>query len=124
MSQAEPKSRYNPQVWHYLNRFMVFVILLVAVAFGVFTFYPAWTRRDDLGAKLEAEQGKLAAEQLLQKQRTREVMLLQTDSEYVEIIARDKLGVMKSGETIYRLEGPKRATVGQKATPPPAAGKR
>lgn len=121
MSQDEPTRRYNPQVWHYLNRFMVFIILLVAAAFGVFTFYPAWTKRDELGAKLEAEQSKLAAEQLLQKQRSREVTLLQTDPEYVEIIARDKLGVMKPGETIYRLDGAKPAAPAvQKATPPPA----
>jgi len=32
------------------------------------------------------------------------VHLLKTDSEYVEIIARDRIGVMKEGETIYRLD--------------------
>ncbi len=87
---------------------MVVIILLVMAAFGVFTFIPAWSRRGDLAGKLEAERAKLAAEQLLQKQRTREVSLLQTDPEYVETIARDKLGVMKPGETIYRLDGAKK----------------
>lgn len=122
MSQVEPKRRYNPEIWHFLNRFMVLSILLVAGAFAVFTFYPAWTRRDELATKLEAEQAKLAAEQLIQKQRTREVTLLQTSPEYVEIIARDKLGVMKPGETIYRLDGSKPAAA-PKTAPSPAPAK-
>ena len=100
------------------------IILLVVAAFGLFTFYPAWSRRDDLTAKLEAERAKLAAEQLLQKQRTREVKLLQTDPEYVETIARDKLSVMKPGETIYRLEGAKKSSAAQQASSPPPAEKR
>ena len=118
MLQAEPKGRYNPRVWHYLNRFMVLIILLVASAFGVLTFYPAWIRRDELVGQLEAEQAKLAAEQLLQKQRSREVNLLQTDPEYVETIARDKLGVMKPGETIYRLDGSKRPVASPQSSAP------
>ena len=98
---------------------MVVIILLVVVAFGAFTFYPAWNRRDELGVKLEAERAKLAAEQLLQKQRSREVTLLQTDPEYVEIIARDKLSVMKPGETIYRLDGAKKQSPAPQASPKP-----
>jgi len=117
VSQAEPKGRSNPRVWHYLNRFMVLIILLVASAFGVLTFYPAWIRRDELVGQLEAEQAKLAAEQLLQKQRSREVKLLQTDPEYVETIARDKLGVMKPGETIYRLDGSKKPVAAPQSSP-------
>ena len=35
---------------------------------------------------------------------TREVNLLRTDSEYLETIARDRLDLMKDGETIFRLE--------------------
>ena len=123
MSQAETKGRCNPQAWHYLNRFMMIVILLVASAFGVFTFYPAWNRRDELAAKLESEQARLAAEQLLQKQRAREVTLLQTDPEYVEMIARDKLGVMKPGETIYRLDGSKNPASARQPAPTPSPEK-
>jgi cell division protein FtsB len=36
--------------------------------------------------------------------RTREVNLLKTDVSYLETIARDRLDVMKEGETIFRLE--------------------
>jgi cell division protein FtsB len=35
---------------------------------------------------------------------TREVNLLRTDVTYLETIARDRLDLMKEGETIFRLE--------------------
>jgi cell division protein FtsB len=37
---------------------------------------------------------------------TREVNLLKTDPVYLETIARDRLDLMKEGETIFRLEPP------------------
>jgi cell division protein FtsB len=40
---------------------------------------------------------------LLAKQ-TREVNLIKTDVSYLETIARDRLDLMKEGETIFRLE--------------------
>jgi cell division protein FtsB len=104
-----PRRRRNPEVWHQLNKLLLGAILLVVLAFVALTFHPEWARRNELTAHLEEEQAKLAAEQLLQKQRTREVHLLRHDPEYVEIIARDKLGVMKDGETIFRLDAPKPA---------------
>ena len=38
----------------------------------------------------------------------REENLLKLDPEYVGLIARDRLDLMGDGETIYRLDGPKR----------------
>jgi cell division protein FtsB len=40
---------------------------------------------------------------LLAKQ-TREVNLLKTDPVYLETIARDRLDLMKDGETVFRIE--------------------
>ncbi len=44
---------------------------------------------------------------------TREISWLKTDPTYLETIARDRLDLMKEGETIFRLE-PSKAT---KSTP-------
>lgn len=101
----QTKQRRNPALWHYLNRFLTVLIILAGILFVGLTFYPEWKHRNQLARKLEDEQARLQAEQLLQKKREREVHLLQTDPGYVEIIARDKLGVMKPGETIFRLDG-------------------
>lgn len=108
--------RRNQEMWHHLNRLVTAAIFLVVVGVVVLAFYPEWTRREALARQLGEEREKLVAEQLLQEQRSREVVLLQTDPEYVEIIARDKIGVMKEGETIFRLD------VGKPPVSGPAAG--
>ena len=113
----ESKQRRNPAIWHYLNRFLTVLIVLAGVLFIGLSLYPEWRHRNQLSSKLEEEQTRLRAEQLLQKKREREVDLLQTDPGYVETIARDKLGVMKEGETIYRLDGSHAPVV--ETSPPP-----
>lgn len=109
MPRVEPtKRRRNPVFWNYLNLFLTVLIGIAGFSFVGLTFYPEWKYRNELADRLEAEQAKLRSEQLLQKKRDREVTLLQTDPSYVETIARDKLGVMKEGETIFRLDGSKK----------------
>lgn len=92
-------------------------IAIVVIVFVALAFRPEWNRRAELQAQLEEEQARLAAEQLLEKQRLREVHLLQNDPGYVEIIARDKLGVMREGETIFRLDSNKPAEPAAAAQP-------
>ena len=41
---------------------------------------------------------------MLLARQTREVNLLKTDPTYLETMARDRLDLMKEGETIFRLE--------------------
>ena len=41
---------------------------------------------------------------MLLARQTREVNLLKTDPSYLETIARDRLDLMKEGETIFRLD--------------------
>jgi len=55
-------------------------------------------RVDEL--KIEVEKAKETLNRNL-----REETLLKLDPEYVGLIARDRLDLMKDGETIYRLDG-------------------
>jgi cell division protein FtsB len=98
------KRRKNPEVWHKANRMMIALIIAGFAAVAVAAFYPEILRHRSLSNQLAEEKGLLADEQLTKARREREVHLLKTDSEYVEIIARDRIGVMKEGETIYRLD--------------------
>ena len=50
-----------------------------------------------------AQKVRLKELRRLASDREQEVNLLQTDHEYLEMIARDKLDLMKEGETIFRL---------------------
>lgn len=99
------KRRRNPALWHHVNRVLTALIIAGVLLFAAVNFYPQWTHRNHLAQQLRDEQAKLRTEQLLQKKREREVSLLQNDPGYIEAVARDKLGVMKDGETIFRLDG-------------------
>ena len=72
---------------------------------------PAETRWPAISWRIKEE---LIAQQSLRKQREREVYLLENDKEYIETIARDKLDMMKEGETIFRLDPAKAAKAGAK----------
>lgn len=100
------KRRRNPEVWHKANRMLIVLIVSGAVAVGVAAFYPEITRLRSLSDQLAEEKSILAGEQLMKARREREVHLIKNDSEYLEIIARDRIGVMKEGETIFRLDTP------------------
>jgi cell division protein FtsB len=100
------KRRRNPEVWHKANRMMIALIIAGCAAVAVAAFYPEIVRHRSLTNQLAEEKGVLAEEELKKARRGREVDLLKNDSEYVEIIARDRIGVMKEGETIYRLDTP------------------
>ena len=54
-------------------------------------------QRDELATE------KARLEELLSRQ-VREVDLLKTDTTYIETVARNKLDLMKPGETIFRLD--------------------
>ena len=94
-------------IWHSLNRLLIVLILTGIAGVAVVRFNPELTKRraqlailDQL--KVEAE----AARQEFQRN-TREEKMLLLDPEYLGTIARDRLDLMKEGETIYRLEAPR-----------------
>jgi len=110
-------------LWHFVNRFLTVLIVVGGLLLAALAFYPQWVHRSRLAERLKEDQAKLRAEQLLQKKSEREVLLLQSDPGYIEAIARDKLGMMKDGETIFRLDGSRApaATPAATSVPAPAA---
>ena len=107
-----PRSKRKIQIWNFLNGLLIFLIFLLLCAGILVAFKPEWIRLNELSTQLAEEQSKLAREELRGKQLAREVKLLQTDPEYAEMIARDKLDVVKDGETVVRLDATR--------PPPPA----
>jgi cell division protein FtsB len=54
--------------------------------------------------RVEELQGQIEKKRDQVAQHTREVSLLSNDPDYLETIARDRLDLMKEGETIYRID--------------------
>lgn len=109
MRSTQARRRKDPAFWNALNR-VLFILLVVLGVVGIgLWFYPELMRRNEMSRYLEEQKKDLAAQELLRKQRDREVYLLENDTSYIETIARDKLDLMKEGETIFRLDPAKTA---------------
>lgn len=104
MAQLRSQRRRRTESWHTANRALIGLIVVVILLLGAFLFYPQIERRKELALQLEEEQAVLREEEARRELHRREVHLLENDPEYVEIIARDRIGVMKEGETIFRFD--------------------
>jgi cell division protein FtsB len=113
-SPAEARRTSDPSFWNALNRVLLTLVIVGSVASLVLWFYPELVRRDQMARNLLREREQLLAEENLRKHREREVYLLENDKEYIETIARDKLDMMKEGETIFRLDPSKGMTPASK----------
>ena len=96
--------RRQNTVWDSLSRLLVALIAFTVLTLIACAFVPEMkdgreqsARVDDLRAQILEQRGLLA-------QHTREVDLLKNDPTYIETIARDRLDMMKEGETIYRID--------------------
>ena len=100
-----------PSFWHRLNRLLWVLLILTVVATIIGAFLPELEKQH---TELE-ERARL--HKLIDQQRTlhsryeREISWLQNDREYLGIIARDRLDLMKEGETIIRVEPAKSSVV-------------
>ncbi|MFI0348348.1 MAG: septum formation initiator family protein [Chthoniobacterales bacterium] len=90
------------------NRFLILLILCGILALGIITFYPEWKKLRYMRAALQKDNQELAHLEKQASHREHELYLLQHDKEYLEMIARDRLDLMKPNETIFRL-GPARS---------------
>ena len=98
------RARREATVWQRLNR-VLGILLVVAVWLVIVSlFVPPYKRLMQSRAEIDNLQAQVNEQKVLLARKTREVNLLQTDATYLETIARDRLDLMKEGETIFRLE--------------------
>ena len=70
-------------------------------------FVPPYKKLMQSRAEIDNLQKQVQEQQNLLAHQTREINLLKTDPTYLETVARDRLDLMKEGETIFRLESPR-----------------
>ena len=98
--------RANNSGLHALNRFLIGFILLGVTIVGGILFVPVIRQYREQQREIVRLQKDLARDKALYAWRLREEQLLKNDPAYIEMIARDKLDVMKPGETIIRINSP------------------
>ena len=103
MHQTNVRRRSGGEFFPVATRVMWALIIVAGLLTLGFSFYPEWARLSSMKKDLAAQQERLADLKKRNSEHDREVKLLQTDPQYLEIIAREKLDLMKEGETIFRL---------------------
>ena len=98
------RARRDATVWQRLNRVLRVLLFVAGWLVIVSLFVPPYKRMSQGRAEIDNLQAQVNEQKTLLSHQTREVNLLKTDATYLETIARDRLDLMKEGETIFRLE--------------------
>jgi cell division protein FtsB len=100
------RNRQPEGVWHSLNRLLIALIMFAGILLIAYPFVAELKDQRERAARIESLKAEVQKQKDLLVQRTREEERLKNDREYIEMVARDRLDLMKEGETIYRLEAP------------------
>ena len=103
-SYGDFRARRDATVWQRLNSVLRLLLGLAFCLVVVSLFLPRSKQLAQSRSEIEVLQAQANDQKLLLARQTREVTLLKTDATYLETIARDRLDLMKEGETIFRLE--------------------
>ena len=100
------RARREASLWQQLNRVLKILLAVAFLLVIVSLFLPQHKRLTQSRGEIDNLQVQVAEQKMLLARQTREVNLLKADAVYLETIARDRLDLMKEGETIFRLEQP------------------
>jgi cell division protein FtsB len=100
--EDNPRRQAGP--WHFLNRVLGALIVFAVIALIICAFMPELRKQKEQAARMEVLRAEIEKQKAALNQRTREVDLLKNDPGYVEVLARERLDLMKEGETIFRLD--------------------
>ena len=100
------RARREASIWQRLNRVLRGLLAVAFILVIVSLFLPQQRRLRQSRGEIDNLQAQVTEQKILLARQTREVNLLKTDAGYLETIARDRLDLMKEGETIFRLEQP------------------
>ena len=98
------RARREATVWQRWNRVLLLLLLLAIWLVILSLFVPPYKKLKLGHAEIDRLQAQRDEQQVVLSRQTREVNLLKTDPVYLETIARDRLDLMKDGETIFRIE--------------------
>ena len=104
MDYTDFRARREATVWQRWNRVLLILLLLSVWLVIVSLFVPPYKKLQIGHAEIDKLQQQRDDQQALLAKQTREVNLLKTDPVYLETIARDRLDLMKDGETVFRIE--------------------
>ncbi len=98
------RARREATIWQQMNQILVVLLFIATWLLLISFFLPPYKKITQNRAENERLQSEIEEQKSLLARQTKQVTLLKTDPVFLETIARDKLDLMKEGETIFRLE--------------------
>ena len=98
------RARREATIWQRLNRVLRILLAIVIWLVIISLFLPPYQKWRQNRDEIDKLQSQVTEQKTFLAGQTRDVSLLKTDPTYLETIARDRLDLMKEGETIFRLE--------------------
>ncbi len=97
-------------IWHKVNRLLWVLLMLTMVGVIIGAFLPQLQKQRSEREERDRLHHLIEEQRALHSRYERQISWLEHDPEYLSIIARDKLDMMKDGETILRVDPPKVVT--------------
>lgn len=102
-ASARKRGASAPSPWRRVNRMMVFAIFLGVLGIIGAKFWPEVEKLNHLQVRTQALEIREAQLRLTRDRLREESIRLKEDPEYFELVVRDRLDLMRSGETVYRF---------------------
>ena len=87
-----------------LTRILYLLVLVATFILLICWFLPLVKERQRQQHALQNLKQQVEQERAIYNKQSKKLTLLQNDPAYTELLARDKLDLMKPGETIFRME--------------------
>ena len=96
-------------IWHKINRLLWVLLILTMIGGVIGAFLPQLQKQRSEREERDRLHHLIDEQRTLHNHYERQIRWLEHDPEYLAIIARDKLDLMKDGETILRVDPPRNA---------------
>ena len=87
-----------------LNKILYLLVFVAAFILLICWFLPLVRDQQRQQHALQSLKQQVEQEKISYNKQTKKLSLLQSDPAYIELLARDKLDLMKPGETIFRMD--------------------
>lgn len=103
------RERRDATIWQQMNAILRILLLLAVWLLMISAFLPPYKQLQRDRADYDKLNTELTDKKAVLARLTKKIALLKSDPTYLETLARDSLDVMKEGETIFRLEAPRKS---------------
>ena len=96
--------RVDLGIWDKLTKALVFLVILAAMVAVAVWYLPLIKQNERMRQEILRLEGEIIKEEELARRNKTSIEALRNDPKTVERFAREKLGLAKMGETVFRFE--------------------